>query len=225
MHEFCARYRPDVLCVQELTETTQTFLDEELPTHARVHAPGEGWADSNLWWRSDLFEELEHGAAEFGNVVYPMRRLCWVRFRVRDRDHTFVVSTVHLTDQGTDELPTGVSPRVREAEAVIAALREVVGDGEPAFVTGDLNDSLLPVAALFDAGYWSCFGALGQLPPPTMPTSLTTFGTLGFSSAFVYDWIVANRHARAIAASSPHVYANDLAPSDHWPVQAVYELA
>jgi len=106
LHEFCARYRPDVLCVQELTETTQTFLDEELPTHARVHAPGEGWADSNLWWRSDLFEELEHGAAEFGNVVYPMRRLCWVRFRVRDRDHTFVVSTVHLTDQGTDELPT-----------------------------------------------------------------------------------------------------------------------
>jgi len=40
----------------------------------------------------------------------------------------------------------------------------------------------------------------------------------------VYDWIVANRHARAIAASSPHVYANDLAPSGHWPVQAVYEL-
>ena len=40
----------------------------------------------------------------------------------------------------------------------------------------------------------------------------------------MYDWIVANRHARAIAASSPHVYANDLAPSGHWPVQAVYEL-
>lgn len=45
LHEFCARCGPDVLCVQELTETTQTFLDEELPTHARVHDPGEGWDD------------------------------------------------------------------------------------------------------------------------------------------------------------------------------------
>jgi hypothetical protein len=39
------------------------------------------------------------------------------------------------------------------------------------------------------------------------------------------DLIVANRHARAIAASVPQVYCEDTAPSDHWPVQAVYQLA
>src|SRR5579864_8418843 len=29
---------------------------------------------------------------------------------------------------------------------------------------------------------------------------------------------------RAVSASSPHIYANDIAPSDHWPVHAVYEV-
>ncbi len=38
------------------------------------------------------------------------------------------------------------------------------------------------------------------------------------------DWITANNQARALAASVPHFYLNDAAPSDHWPVQAVYEL-
>jgi hypothetical protein len=38
------------------------------------------------------------------------------------------------------------------------------------------------------------------------------------------DLIVANKHARAIAASVPQCYAGDLAPSDHWPVQAIYQL-
>jgi endonuclease/exonuclease/phosphatase family metal-dependent hydrolase len=222
---FCDLYRPDVLCVQELTADTQQFLDSQLGGHSRVDDPYEGWTvQSNLWWRADLFEEIEHGAADVGIVAYPLRRLFWVRLRPRDRDRSFVVSTVHLTDAAGDELRSGVTPRVHETEAVIAALRSVVADGESAFVTGDLNDGLLPTAALFAAGYRSCFGSLGQLPPPTMPTSVGRFGAPGFAAAFVYDWILANRHARAVAASSPHVYVDERAPSDHWPVHAVYEL-
>ena len=223
--EFCARYQPDLLCVQELTETTRAFLDDTLGAHARVHDPYRGWAtESNLWWRADLFEAVEHGAAEFGNVRYPDRRLFWVRLRPRERAGTVVVSTVHLTDQATDELQTGVSPRVAETESIVATLADLVRDDEAAFLTGDLNDSLAPVVTLFAAGYTSCFGALGQLTPTTMPTSLGRFGGGAFSTAFVYDWIVANRHARAVAASSPHVTVDDVAPSDHWPVHAVYEL-
>jgi endonuclease/exonuclease/phosphatase family metal-dependent hydrolase len=223
---FCDRYRPDVLCVQELTPETRAFLDDQLPSHARVTDPYEGWTvESNLWWRSDLFHVLGAGAEDVGIVAYPRRRLFWVRLQPQGRDPSFVVATVHLTDAAGDELRTGITPRVRETEAVIAALAQVVGEGEPAFLTGDFNDALLPVAALFAAGYTSCFGALAQFPPPTMPTSLSRFGVTGFSTAFVYDWIVANSHARAVSASSPHVYADEIAPSDHWPVHAVYELA
>ena len=222
---FCERYRPDVLCVQELTAATQSFLDAQLPDHTRVTDDYEGWTvEGNLWWRDDLFEAVASGAEDVGIVAYPRRRLFWARLRPCGHDRSLVISTVHLTDAAGDELRTGVSPRVREAEAVVAALRGLLAEGEPAFVTGDLNDALLPAATLYAAGYVSCFGALGQFPPATFPTSLNTFGVSDFSAAFVYDWIVASRQARPLAASSPHVYVDDIAPSDHWPVLAVYEL-
>jgi hypothetical protein len=38
------------------------------------------------------------------------------------------------------------------------------------------------------------------------------------------DWIVANKEARPVAACEPRFYLKDFAPSDHWPVQAVYEM-
>ena len=38
------------------------------------------------------------------------------------------------------------------------------------------------------------------------------------------DLIAANNYARAIAACVPQCYAGDIAPSDHWPVQVVYQL-
>jgi hypothetical protein len=223
---FLARYRPDVLCVQELTPETRDFLDEHLGDHARVDDPLPGWATaSNIWWRRDLFERIDHGAEEFDCVAYPDRRLFWVRLRPLDRQQSFVVSTVHLTDFGTEhELTTGESPRVTEANRVVEGLARVVGADEPAFVVGDFNDAIGPLVPLLMAGYTSSFGALEQIPPTTMPASLSRFGGAGFSSAFVLDWICANRHARAISTSSPHVYAGDTPPSDHWPVHAVYEL-
>ena len=223
---FLDRYRPDVLCVQELTPETRDFLDHGLPDHGRVHDAFDGWStESNMWWRKDLFERVEHGAADFGCVEYPQRRLFWVRLRPAGRPVSFVISTIHLTDFGTaHELATGESPRVREANAVVAALHDIVGADEPAFVVGDFNDAIGPLIPLLVAGYTSCFGALEQIPPPTLPASLSRFGGGGFASAFVLDWIFANRHARAVAAASPHVHTGDVAPSDHWPVQAVYEI-
>jgi len=38
------------------------------------------------------------------------------------------------------------------------------------------------------------------------------------------DLIMANRSARAVAASVPYFYYSGMAPSDHWPVQAIYEV-
>jgi endonuclease/exonuclease/phosphatase family metal-dependent hydrolase len=113
---------------------------------------------------------------------------------------------------------------VQETDAVIQALERVVRAEEPALLVGDFNDALLPLGRLFAAGYRSCFGALALIPPPTMPTELSRFGVAGFSTCFVLDWIVANEHARAIAASSPHLLVDGVPPSDHWPVHAVYEI-
>ena len=191
-------------------------MDDELP----------GWAsEGNLWWNTGLLELVDYGAEDVGFEVHQDRRLFWARLRVQDRPRTLWIGDVHLTAADTrEELDEGRNSRVAEIKRVIEALKELVAEDEPAFLVGDFNDSLAPLAHLFGSGYSSCFAKLDQLPPPTMPSFGDRLLSYGFSSSFVFDWIVANDRARPLAASSPHTYANDLPPSDHWPVQAVYEL-
>ena len=90
---------------------------------------------------------------------------------------------------------------------------------------GDLNDAVHPPRMLHEAGYSSCFAALGiQCPPtfPCYPTANVSAGTRVMNHTI--DWLVANQHARTVAAQVPQCYHGDVAPSDHWPVLAVYEI-
>ena len=67
---------------------------------------------------------------------------------------------------------------------------------------------------------------LGLQPEPTFkcyPTAGVVPGKLAMSETV--DWIVANKYARPIAACVPRFYFEDSAPSDHWPVQAIYDVA
>lgn len=119
----------------------------------------------------------------------------------------------------------GVSPRVRQLARIADELTQRVREGEPAFFMGDMNDAWHPQRILARAGFVSCFAALGMQSPPTFqcyPTANVQPGERTITEAI--DLIVANKHARAIAASVPQCYAEDLAPSDHWPVQAIYQL-
>ena len=227
LQHFCETYQPDIMGVQELTAEGRDVIDAALPRHARVDDDLQGWTtEGNIWWNTQVLELVEQGAEDAGFEVYQDRRLFWVRLRVKDRPQTLWLGDVHLTAPDTsEELDEGRNSRVREIKRVIEAMSELVHGDEPAFLVGDFNDSLAPLAHLFGGGYSSCFAKLGQLPPPTMPSFGERLLAYGFSSSFVFDWIVANDHARPLAASSPHTYANDLPPSDHWPVQAVYELA
>jgi endonuclease/exonuclease/phosphatase family metal-dependent hydrolase len=223
---FLERYRPDVLCVQELTPETGSLIDEVLATHDHVHDAFIGWTtEGNIWWSRELFELVAYGAEDFGIEAYPDRRLFWVRLQVIGGPTTLFVGDVHLTDSGqAAELDEGHNNRVHEAKAIIGSLGRLVKDGEPAFLLGDMNDSLAPLSQLFLAGYESPWAKLHQLPPPTMPAFPDRLLGYGFASNFVLDWIVANSNARPLSVSSPHVYADNVPPSDHWPIQAIYEL-
>lgn len=171
---FLDLYAPDVFCVQELVRETRDFVDERLTNHARIDGEAPGWlTESNIWWRRDLFEYVEHGAEEFGCTEYPDRRLFWVRLRPCDRSRSVVVSTVHLTDFATaHELETGDSPRVEESRQLVQALARVVADDEPALIVGDFNDSCGALVPLRMAGYVSCFGAFHQIPPHDLACEL-----------------------------------------------------
>lgn len=219
-------FTPDVLCVQELQRPTQEFLDRVLAGHERVHDPFAGWtSESNIYWSKALFEKTAHGAEEVGHDE-PERRMFWARLQVKSLRRPVFVATAHLTSPKHGQEPeTGISPRVRQLKRIAGGLARLVQQGEPAFFMGDMNDAWHPQRILGQAGFVSCFAALGLQSPPTFqcyPTAGVQPGAHTITEAI--DLIVANQHARAIAASVPQVYAGDLAPSDHWPVQAIYEL-
>jgi len=223
---FLALFAPDVLCLQELQAETQAFLDEVLAEHERVHDPLPGWtSEGNIYWKKGLFEQVAHGAETVGHVE-PDRRLFWARLRAKATGRTIFVATAHLTTpRRKEEFETGRSPRVGQLRRISAELGRLVGQGEPAFFMGDMNDPRQPQRILGQAGFTSCFAALGLQSPPTFqcyPAANIEPGEPTITEAI--DLIAANVHARAIAASVPQCFYGDVAPSDHWPVHAVYEL-
>ncbi|HKA40527.1 MAG TPA: endonuclease/exonuclease/phosphatase family protein [Burkholderiales bacterium] len=227
LERFLTLFSPDVLCVQELQRTTQEFLDGVLKGHDRVHDALPGWTnEGNIYWNKGMFEGIEHGAEAVGHVE-PERRLFWVRLRLRDSRKTIFVSTAHLTaPRKSDEPETGLSPRVGQLKRISDALARLPQAQEPAFFMGDMNDAWHPQRILKRVGFIGSFAALGLQSPPTFqcyPTAGVEPAEPTITEAI--DIIVANQHARAVASSVPQCYCGDMAPSDHWPVQAIYQLA
>ena len=224
---FLKSFNPDLLCLQELQQTSRDFIDATLQSHRRVDDPYRGWTtESNIYWRDALFAHVEHGIEDVG-IPDGDRRLFWVRLKIRGLDRTVLVATAHLTSQRNKvECDTGQSPRVSQIRNIIQALKRLNQAGEPLFFMGDMNDPVHPPRLLHEAGYPSCFAALGVQAPPTYhcyPTADVPPGDRVVNQCI--DWLVANKHARAVAAAVPHFYLEDAAPSDHWPVHAVYEIA
>ena len=227
LRKFLELFDPDVLCVQELRRKSRAFLDRVMSGHSRVEDCFVGWAlESNIYWRDSMFEEIEHGAEDVGIKEAGHRRLFWVRLQAKALERSIVVATAHLTHQRhPDEARTGHSHRVPETKRIIAELERIGSRREPVFFMGDMNDPVHPTNLLHDAGFVSSFAALGLLPPPTFkcyPTADVAPGKLAMNQCI--DWIVANAQARALASTVPQFYLKDSAPSDHWPVQAVYEI-
>jgi endonuclease/exonuclease/phosphatase family metal-dependent hydrolase len=227
LRKFLQVFDPDILCLQELQPESRALIDETLTEHRRVDDSLRGWTtEGNIYWRDSLFERVEHGAEEIGfkNVD---RRLFWARLKVRALEREMLVSTAHFTSQNhAEERATGQSPRIKEARGVVSALQRLNRSGEPGFFMGDLNDAVHPPRILHEAGYVSCFASLGIQNPPTLhcyPTANIQPGERMVNHGI--DWLVANSHARAISADVPHFYFEDAAPSDHWPVHAVYEIS
>lgn len=227
LRKFIEIYDPDVLCLQELHDASRDLLDATLPHHARVEDAFEGWTtESNIYWRENLFSEIEHGAEDVGIREAGLRRLYWTRLHVAALDRSMLVGTAHLTHQRhPEESRTGHSPRVAETNRIIEQLGRLNRQREPLFFMGDMNDPVHPPNLLAGAGYLSCFAALGVASDPTFkvyPTANVAQGALPITQCV--DWLVANAHAKAVSASVPRFFLGDMAPSDHWPVHAIYEL-
>ncbi len=209
---------PDILCIQELRPQTRDVLDEELRSHARVEDPFEGWTmEGTIYWNERMFEYAEHGAEQIG-MLEELRRLFWARLRVREYNRTILVATAHYTYQGNKrEATEGYSPRLDQARSTVTALDRLARPNEPVLFMGDLNDSVNPIKLLRAAGFADSFTGIGRIPTPTHPAVPTATG-----SPQVLDWQFSRGPIRCLGSEVVDFFVNDIAPSDHKPVSAVY---
>ena len=224
LQSFIELHRPDVLSLQELHPATRQVLDEILSaTHVRIDDVFEGWVrESNIFWNSELFEMVEYGAEEIGQLE-PHRRLFWVRLRFLQpgpqTQQTLVVATAHYSWPGNaQEVATGINQRLEQARRTIEVVNRIVAPTEPLLFMGDLNDSLHPIDILRQGGLNDCFAELNQPQPLTYPTLPTATEW----RPFAIDWIFKRGPLRVMCASVVDFFKDDLAPSDHKPVMATY---
>ena len=216
--------QPDIVCFQELCRKTVGELDRILSRYRRVDDPFEGWGlENNIYWKRDHLELLDYGTEP---LQVPQknqrRRLYWVRLKLaQGGGKTLLAGTAHFTVQShPDEFKTGRSPRIEQANRTVAALDRLSRDDEPVLFMGDMNDVENVNMIFHNAGYSNCFSALNLPVRDTFPAQPTAQNWVERP----LDWIFANARARCVAATVARFYHGDFAPSDHWPVLAVYEL-
>ena len=219
--------RPDVLCVQELRPQLRDVIDDELPGHHHVVGDERGWThEGNIWWDAARFTHLGHGASPFGAAERD-RRVFWVRLEHTVSAQELVVASVHLTWLGgSDEIRTGMNPRLEQTREVVRILDDVAADS-PCLVMGDLNDPAVPTRVLREAGFTDAWSALGVVPPATFPAfPLSTEGSRRppHLPPSTIDWQFHRGSVSPIMTEVVDQPWRGVAPSDHRPLHTLYRL-
>jgi endonuclease/exonuclease/phosphatase family metal-dependent hydrolase len=218
---------PDVLAVQELRPQLAAVITDVLPHHERVVGEERGWThEGNVWWDTTVFRRLGHGASPFGALERD-RRVFWVRLEHLVSGRMLVVASVHLTWLGgSDELETGVNPRLAQTRAVAQVLHDVAEDA-PCLVMGDLNDAVVPPRVLRAAGFEDAWSALGVTPGATFPAfPLSTEGSRRppLLPASTLDWQFHRGAVRPEMTETIDQPYRGIAPSDHRALMTLYAL-
>ncbi len=218
---FFGHNQPDILGVQELRGVTRDFLDAALPDHRRVDDPLPGWTcEGNLWWHGERFDLVDHGAEPVGHLE-PHRRLFWVRLQPRWAGaRELLVANTHFTWVGNPiEANGGISPRFAQAQATVTALDRLRRDGQPAVLMGDLNDFANPIAVLRAGGYVPAGEPIGRPQKVTWPAMFVLN-----DAPQAIDWVLTKGPIRALTHEVLDFRLDGVPPSDHMPVQVVFEL-
>lgn len=230
LDDLMRRRQPDLLGVQELHPDSMALIDAALPEHRRVHGSEPGWSTrGNLWWNSERFEEVEHGATDVG-ILHEDSRLFWARLRLRQLPELppLLLATAHLTFPGhPQEIETERSPRTAQAVAIGQTLHELA-DGSPTLFCVDINDYARPLWALFDQGFRESFGALGRTSPITHPVTPRHDRPMPWQDVQTVekaiDWIFFAGPITPRSAEVVDFFHDGVAPSDHKPVMATFTI-
>lgn len=244
------KHRPDILCLQEFSKQAEQLLERVLQGRDHVNRRRDdflGWrSEGNIYWnkkrlklarRSDKEPNIGREEVAIDQQQWPTqmyRRLFWVRLKLIDAEHTIFVSTAQLTFKGSKADQGGLNPRKLEIDRIISELTSIPRHAkdkkpvEPAFFMGDVNDTS-PIFDLYHAGFVDCFTGVGKPIPPTVPVFRKGGGIDALLKreplrSLSSDCITANKLADPREAKVLKFRYRGVAPSDHWPVWAEYEL-
>lgn len=217
LQRFLEIQRPDILCVQELSQPATDLIMSTLPVVDRVRDPFPGWTtECNIFWNTRLFDLVAYGAEDIG-MIEEDRRLFWVRL-VTESGSTMVVATAHFSWTGNiREVTENVNVRVEQAQRSADALADIVGENEPVLFMGDFNDYIHPLRILRYEGFDDSFMALGREAVITYPAF-----PLAQQPPELLDWMMHRGPIRPTLTSVVDFYVGEIAPSDHKPVLTNY---
>lgn len=238
--------KSDVYLLQEVTPEILEYLDKSVGhNYKRVHDDRfAGWQrESNIYWNDNLLALLDHGHGDLHIEDHPARGLFWARLAVRStmdklnvngspvEPLTIFCSTAHFPWEGNDtEMRTGINQRIPAATNVCEQLRRLVPPHECSVFAGDLNDDFHPVRILGEEmGLMDVFECM-DLPPPITHPVRPSCPREEMRPNRTIDWILCSLPApcRVVSALAKGVRGGmhgGMAPSDHLPVMAVFELS
>ena len=232
MRALYERRAPDLLATQETRAWSREILDAAMPGHERVHDDFAGWeSQSNLWWNSELFSEVEHGAEDVG-IHDANARLFWVRLRVVGEERTILWTTAHLSYSGNAvEVETGVNQRTPQAHRVTEELARLALPDEPVFFASDTNAIATAIWGVGNAGDIDSFRALNKHGPPPHPVVPNPFRDVVAtpkspiaSPHKTIDYIFFRGPVRPRSAEVVEFFHRGISPSDHYPVASAFTL-
>jgi len=236
LRSFFKRAQPDVFVLQEVTQDILAVVDSEIKdTHSRIRDDEfEGWyCEGNIYWNHSMFTLKSHGYEDVGITSSKFRRLFWVLLQVNGTQKEVLISTAHLTyQQHKDEVETGQNPRLRQTQRVLEFLQTKSGpnNSTPIIFAGDVNDPIHPSLIMTKGGFPDVMDLLGQQKSYTWPWGFTLDED---EPKQCLDFVFCNADDsfRPVGAYVHRFQYKNFkegewpVPSDHYPVQAVFEIA
>src|SRR5262245_58983713 len=229
-------HRPDLLAVQEPTESQAQDIAAAMPGWTMFGPAGDEWDDLDPprgFYRAERFVERERGvfwlsdtpsiprSVSFEND-YGARACAWVALRERATGRDLVFASTHLD--------TNQDGSLSSAHVVHAEL-ERIARGAAVIVAGDFNSAAGSAAHGFltgEAGFHDAWTDAGNIDagvvtfnhfvvPHVAPSVDEAYGN------FRIDWILLRGPLACVSAIVDDAIAGPLPPSDHYPVVARIE--
>ncbi len=145
------KYYPDIIGLQEASTGQKSFIMKELPKYIIIDGnakPGTINEDTEsafnpIFFRADRFELLDYGSFWLNEDQTPekkgwdseyVRTANWVKLRFRKSGQIIFLFNTHFDN-------TGAKARLESAALMVEKIKEIAGNNEVVFMTGDLNTS------------------------------------------------------------------------------------